>query len=102
MFEKIKRFYQEGLYTKAQVKKFLDKGVITEEQYIEIVEVVKKDDSKMQNGDYTNPILIPEQGIIIVKGLWYYVTDKDLPHEALFDAFVTRDDFNDKRWFDFV
>lgn len=37
MFEKIKRFYQEGLYTKAQVKKFLDKGVITEEQYIEIV-----------------------------------------------------------------
>lgn len=39
MFEKIKRFYDLGLYTAAQVHKFVDKGVITEEQYAEIVGV---------------------------------------------------------------
>lgn len=37
MFKKIKRFYDLGLYTKEQVHDFVDKGVITEEQYIEIV-----------------------------------------------------------------
>ena len=37
MFEKIKKFYNEGLYSKTQVHKFVEKGVITEEQYIEIV-----------------------------------------------------------------
>ena len=37
MFEKIKRFYREGLYTKEQVHKFVEKGIITEEQYIDIV-----------------------------------------------------------------
>lgn len=37
MFEKIKRFYDLGLYTKEQVHKFVEKGVITEEQYLEIV-----------------------------------------------------------------
>lgn len=37
MFEKIKKFYKEGLYTKEQVHKFVEKGVITEEQYVEIV-----------------------------------------------------------------
>lgn len=37
MFEKIKKFYNLGLYTKEQVHKFVEKGVITEEQYIEIV-----------------------------------------------------------------
>ena len=39
MFEKIKKFYDLGLYTKAQVHKFVEKGIITEEQYIEIVGV---------------------------------------------------------------
>lgn len=39
MFEKIKKFYDLGLYTAAQVHKFVDKGIITEEQYIEIVGV---------------------------------------------------------------
>ena len=39
MFEKIERFYGFGLYTAAQVHKFVDKGVITEEQYAEIVSV---------------------------------------------------------------
>lgn len=37
MFEKIKRFYNEGLYNAEQVHKFAEKGVITEEQYREIV-----------------------------------------------------------------
>lgn len=37
MFEKIKRFFDIGLYTKEQVSKFAEKGVITEEQYKEII-----------------------------------------------------------------
>lgn len=37
MFEKIKRFYEMKLYTKEMVHKFAEKGVITEEQYLEIV-----------------------------------------------------------------
>lgn len=38
MFEKIKRFYKLGLYTKEQVFKFFEKGVITEEEFNEIIE----------------------------------------------------------------
>lgn len=37
MFDKIKRFYDLGLYNKEQVHKFVEKGVITEEQYEQIV-----------------------------------------------------------------
>lgn len=37
MFDKIKRFYDLGLYIKEQVHKFVEKGVITEEQYDLIV-----------------------------------------------------------------
>lgn len=37
MFEKIKRFYEMKLYTKEIVHNFVDKGVITEEQYLNIV-----------------------------------------------------------------
>ena len=37
MFEKIKRFYVMKLYTKEMVYQFVDKDVITEEQYSEIV-----------------------------------------------------------------
>lgn len=36
MFAKIKRFYQLGLYTKTQVAQFVEKGIITEEQYKQI------------------------------------------------------------------
>ena len=36
MYEKIKRFYDLGLYTKAQVAVFVEKGKITPEQYEEI------------------------------------------------------------------
>lgn len=37
MFEKIKRFYELGLYTREMVQKFADKGVISQEQYQQIV-----------------------------------------------------------------
>ena len=37
MFEKIKRFYNLGLYTKEQVYKFYEKGIITLEEYKIIV-----------------------------------------------------------------
>lgn len=36
MFERIKKYYEKGLYTEAMVHKFVEKGVITEEQYAEI------------------------------------------------------------------
>lgn len=36
MFEKVKKFYDEGLYTKAMVANFVKKGKITAEQYKEI------------------------------------------------------------------
>lgn len=36
MYEKIKRFYKLGLYTNAQVKVFVTKGIITSGQYEEI------------------------------------------------------------------
>lgn len=37
MFEKILKFYKMGLYSAEQVKAFADKGIITQEQYEEIV-----------------------------------------------------------------
>lgn len=37
MYEKIKQFYDLKIYTADIVKKFADKGVITEEQYRKIV-----------------------------------------------------------------
>ena len=37
MFEKIKKFYDMGLYTAEQVYQFVVKGVITEQQYNEII-----------------------------------------------------------------
>ncbi len=36
MFEKIKRFYDLGLYSDKQVHKFCEKGVISQEQYKDI------------------------------------------------------------------
>ncbi len=36
MFDKIKKFYDLGLYTDAQVAVFVRKGIITPEQYEEI------------------------------------------------------------------
>lgn len=37
MFEKLKKFYRQGLYTAEQVYEFVKKGVITEAQYRLIV-----------------------------------------------------------------
>lgn len=37
MFEKIKKWYEEGLWTKAMVRNAVKKGKITAEQYFEIV-----------------------------------------------------------------
>lgn len=37
MFEKIKRFFDIRLYTKEQVYKFFEKGVLAEEEFNEIV-----------------------------------------------------------------
>lgn len=37
MYAKIKKFYTLGLYTKEMVAKFVEKGVITAEQYESIV-----------------------------------------------------------------
>ena len=39
MFEKIKMFYEKGLWTKEMVQEAVTKGLITEEEYIEIVGV---------------------------------------------------------------
>ena len=38
MFEKIKRWYNQGLWNEKMVHDALDKGVITEEQYNEILD----------------------------------------------------------------
>ena len=37
MLEKIIRFFKLGLYTEAQLHRFVDKGVITEAQYQRII-----------------------------------------------------------------
>lgn len=37
MFEKIKKFYDLGLYTKIHVKMFYTKGKITKAEYLQIV-----------------------------------------------------------------
>lgn len=37
MLEKLIRFFRLGLYTKEQLHKFVDKGVITQEQYDQII-----------------------------------------------------------------
>ena len=36
-YEQIKRFYALGLWTEAMVKRAVEKGVLTQEQYREIV-----------------------------------------------------------------
>ena len=37
MIEKLIRFFRLGLYTKEQLHKFVEKGVITQEQYEQII-----------------------------------------------------------------
>lgn len=37
MYEKVKKFYDKGLYTAEQVHRFAEKGALTEEEYRRIV-----------------------------------------------------------------
>ena len=37
MFEKIKKWYKQGLWTEAMVQNALNKGIITQDQYAEII-----------------------------------------------------------------
>lgn len=61
-----------------------------------VYEVVKEDPG---TGDYTNPIKY-EQGMSITKYLWYYLDDKDIPHEAIKEGVPFS--FYDRNYFDFV
>lgn len=40
MFEKIKKWYKQGLWTELMIQNAVEKGVISEEQYKEIVSEV--------------------------------------------------------------
>lgn len=37
MFEKIKKWYKQGLWTEPMVQNALNKGIITQDQYAEII-----------------------------------------------------------------
>ena len=37
MFEKIKKWYNQGLWSEAMVRNAVEKGIISEEQFAEIV-----------------------------------------------------------------
>lgn len=52
-----------------------------------------------ETGDYLDPILYKD-GMTIVDGKWYYLDDKDLPHEAIKSGVPSG--FNDKEYFDFA
>ena len=52
-----------------------------------------------ETGDYLNPILYKD-GMKIVDGRWYYLDDKDLPHEAIKSGVPSG--FHDEEYFDFV
>lgn len=52
-----------------------------------------------QTGDYTDPIHWGA-GTNIIKGLWYYLDDKELPHEAI--ASGAPSGFYDTAYFDFI
>ena len=41
VFERIKYYYDKGLYTETHLQKFLEKNVITEDEYISIDEQLK-------------------------------------------------------------
>lgn len=64
-----------------------------------VQEIIKKDDEDMPTGDYLNPIRYV-QGMAITVGLWYFLEDKDLPHEAI--ASGIPNDFYDTGYFDYI
>lgn len=46
-FEIIKKNFQRGLWNEKQVKIAFDRGIITEEQYKEILDVVRKQNNSI-------------------------------------------------------
>ncbi len=59
-------------------------------------EVIKQQPA---SGDYLNPILYTA-GDAVTTGMWYYTTDKSLPHEAIKTG--VPGSFRDRTYFDFV
>lgn len=53
-------------------------------------------------GDYMNPAFLAEGGLISEKNKWYYTTDKNRPHMAIVEGFITPKVFDDKNWFYFT
>lgn len=58
--------------------------------------------SQTSEGNYMNPILLEEGGVIIEENKWYYVDDKNRPHRAIVTGFAKEKDFYDKTWFFFT
>lgn len=72
------------------------------EEYINSFKNPYVSSSSIPEGDYMNPILLMEGGLVTEKNKWYYINDKDRPHRAIVVGFVKPNDFYDKTWFDFV
>lgn len=53
-------------------------------------------------GDYMNPIHLEIGGLIAEKNKWYYTENKEKPHMAIVEGFITPQNFNDNNWFYFI
>lgn len=93
--ERTRKVYSEIVTKKNDEKRFVDGLEV--KQIDEHQHEVIKDEKPL--GDYTNPILLTADGMNVEQGLWYYVTDKDMPKEATCDAFCSAEDFEDETWF---
>ena len=51
VFERIKYYYDKGLYTETHLQKFLEKNVITEDEYISIVQVTVNDTNETESAN---------------------------------------------------
>lgn len=60
MPEKIKRFYEKGLWTAAMVRQAVDKGLLTEEQYRQIVGPQTGDGGKEAEPDAGGGVAEPD------------------------------------------
>lgn len=54
VFERIKYYYDKGLYTETHLQKFLEKNVITEDEYNSIVQVTVNDTNETDEGTDSN------------------------------------------------
>lgn len=54
-----------------------------------------------QYGTYANPIQIPENGMNVQRGKWYYTNNRLMPHMATYNEFIERFEFDDKFWFEY-